>query len=86
LPPPIAVKHDVTKYLASRKRGQSVDAGGGEVVAVHGTGGLGHLEIQYTPQMGFVTVALGRGKGPHGGEESLFDGWLLKKAIRLLFR
>ena len=50
-----------------------MNAGSGEVVAVHGIGGLGHLGIQYTPQMGFVTVALGRGKDPHGGEESLVE-------------
>jgi len=31
-------------------------------VAVHGIGGLGHLGIQYARQMGFNTVALGRGK------------------------
>jgi D-arabinose 1-dehydrogenase-like Zn-dependent alcohol dehydrogenase len=71
--PPIAIKRDLTKYLASRKRGQSVNAGSGEVVAVHGIGGLGRLGIQYTPQMGFVTLALGRGKDPHGGEESLVE-------------
>ena len=34
----------------------------GEVVAVHGIGGLGHLGVQYARQMGFETVALGRGK------------------------
>src|SRR5215469_12560601 len=32
------------------------------VVAVQGIGGLGHLGIQYARQMGFETVALGRGK------------------------
>jgi len=32
------------------------------LVAVHGIGGLGHLGIQYARQMGFETVALGRGK------------------------
>ena len=31
-------------------------------MAVHGIGGLGHLGIQYARQMGFETVALGRGK------------------------
>src|SRR6266436_7053452 len=35
---------------------------GHEVVAVHGIGGLGHLGVQYARQMGFQTVALGRGK------------------------
>jgi D-arabinose 1-dehydrogenase-like Zn-dependent alcohol dehydrogenase len=29
---------------------------------VHGIGGLGHLGVQYARQMGFHTVALGRGK------------------------
>src|ERR1041385_5293864 len=37
-------------------------ARGGDVVAVHGVGGLGHLGVQYARQMGFVTVAVGRGK------------------------
>src|SRR3989454_1840882 len=48
----------VTVYNALRNSG----ARGGEVVAVHGIGGLGHLGIQYARQMGFETVALGRGK------------------------
>jgi len=48
----------VTVYNALRNSG----ALGGEVVAVHGIGGLGHLGIQYARQMGFETVALGRGK------------------------
>jgi D-arabinose 1-dehydrogenase-like Zn-dependent alcohol dehydrogenase len=34
----------------------------GDVVAVQGIGGLGHLGIQYARQMGFNTVAIGRGK------------------------
>src|SRR6185369_239917 len=48
----------VTVYNALRNSG----ARGGNVVAVHGIGGLGHLGIQYSRQMGFETVALGRGK------------------------
>src|SRR5215469_5960952 len=32
------------------------------VVAVQGIGGLGHLGVQYSRQMDFETVALGRGK------------------------
>src|SRR2546426_2609922 len=48
----------VTVYNALRNSG----ARGGDVVAVHGIGGLGHLGIQYARQMGFKTVALGRGK------------------------
>jgi D-arabinose 1-dehydrogenase-like Zn-dependent alcohol dehydrogenase len=38
-------------------------ARGGDLVAVQGIGGLGHLGIQYARQMGFRTVAVGRGKG-----------------------
>ena len=34
----------------------------GDVVAVQGIGGLGHLGVQYARRMGFQTVALGRGK------------------------
>src|SRR6185436_14828290 len=48
----------VTVYNALRNSG----ARGGEVVAVHGIGGLGHLGILYARQMGFETVALGRGR------------------------
>ena len=33
----------------------------GELVAVQGLGGLGHLGVQYARQMGFRTVAIGRG-------------------------
>src|SRR5947207_1678369 len=48
----------VTVYNALRNSG----ARGGDLVAVHGIGGLGHLGVQYARQMGFQTVALGRGK------------------------
>jgi D-arabinose 1-dehydrogenase-like Zn-dependent alcohol dehydrogenase len=34
----------------------------GEVVAVIGLGGLGHLGVQYAAKSGFNTVAIGRGK------------------------
>jgi D-arabinose 1-dehydrogenase-like Zn-dependent alcohol dehydrogenase len=34
----------------------------GDLVAVQGIGGLGHLGIQYAQRMGFRTVALGRNK------------------------
>ncbi len=36
-------------------------ARGGDVVAIHGVGGLGHLAIQYSRKLGFKTVALSRG-------------------------
>ncbi len=40
------------------------NAGGrpGDLVAVQGIGGLGHLGIQYAQRMGFRTVAIGRNK------------------------
>jgi D-arabinose 1-dehydrogenase-like Zn-dependent alcohol dehydrogenase len=47
----------VTVYNALRNSA----ARGGELVAVQGIGGLGHLGIQYARQMGFRTVAIGRG-------------------------
>jgi D-arabinose 1-dehydrogenase-like Zn-dependent alcohol dehydrogenase len=48
----------VTVYNALRHSG----ARSGDVVAVHGIGGLGHLGVQYARQMGFETVAIGRGR------------------------
>ena len=36
-------------------------ARGGDLVAVHGIGGLGHLAIQYAHKLGFKTIALSRG-------------------------
>jgi len=47
----------VTVFNALRNSG----ARGGEVVAIHGIGGLGHLGVQYARQMGFETVAINRG-------------------------
>ena len=34
----------------------------GDLVAVHGIGGLGHLGVQFASKMGFHTVAIARGK------------------------
>src|SRR6478736_2064849 len=48
----------VTVHNALRNSG----ARAGDLVAVHGIGGLGHLGVQYARQMGFRTVAVGRGK------------------------
>src|SRR5215212_1339098 len=47
----------VTVYNALRNSG----ARAGDVVAVHGVGGLGHLGVQYARRMGFQTVAINRG-------------------------
>ena len=47
----------VTVFNALRNSG----ARPGDLVAVQGIGGLGHLGVQYARKMGFETVALGRG-------------------------
>src|SRR6202163_964720 len=48
----------ITTYNALRNAGLR----GGDLVAVQGIGGLGHLGIQFARRMGFRTVALGRGR------------------------
>jgi D-arabinose 1-dehydrogenase-like Zn-dependent alcohol dehydrogenase len=52
----------VTTYNALRHSG----AKPGDLVAILGIGGLGHLAVQYAHAMGFATVAIARGadKGP----------------------
>ena len=47
----------ITTFNALRNSG----ARPGELVAVHGLGGLGHLGVQYSAKMGFRTVAIARG-------------------------
>src|ERR1700758_2054660 len=47
----------ITVYNALRNS----KARGGDLVAVQGIGGLGHLGIQYASEVGFRTVAIGRG-------------------------
>jgi len=47
----------ITLYNPLRNAG----ARAGDLVAVQGIGGLGHLGIQFARQMGFRTVAIGRG-------------------------
>jgi threonine dehydrogenase-like Zn-dependent dehydrogenase len=48
---------EITTFNALRNSG----ARPGDVVAVLGIGGLGHLAIQYAARMGYHTVAIGRG-------------------------
>jgi propanol-preferring alcohol dehydrogenase len=48
----------VTTFGALRASG----AKGGDTVAIHGIGGLGHLAIQFSKKLGFRTVALSRGR------------------------
>jgi len=47
----------ITTYNALRNSG----ARAGDVVGVHGLGGLGHLGVQYAVKMGFKTIAIARG-------------------------
>jgi len=48
----------ITTYDALRNNGACV----GNVIAILGIGGLGHLGIQFAAKMGFNTIAIGRGK------------------------
>jgi D-arabinose 1-dehydrogenase-like Zn-dependent alcohol dehydrogenase len=48
----------ITTYNALRNSGARV----GDVVAILGVGGLGHLGIQFAAKMGFKTIAIARGK------------------------
>ena len=48
----------ITTYNALRNSGARV----GDVVAIFGMGGLGHLGIQFAAKMGFNTVAIGRAR------------------------
>ena len=48
----------VTTFNALRHSG----AGAGDLVAVHGVGGLGHLGVQFAARQGYRTVAINRGR------------------------
>jgi D-arabinose 1-dehydrogenase-like Zn-dependent alcohol dehydrogenase len=48
----------ITTFNALRHSG----AGPGDVVAILGLGGLGHLGVQYAAKMGFKTIAIARGQ------------------------
>jgi D-arabinose 1-dehydrogenase-like Zn-dependent alcohol dehydrogenase len=48
----------ITTYNSLRNSG----ARGGDLVAILGVGGLGHLGVQFAAKMGFNTVAIARGK------------------------
>jgi len=49
----------ITTFNALRNCG----AGPGDLVVIHGVGGLGHLGIQFARRLGFCTVAVNRGRG-----------------------
>jgi D-arabinose 1-dehydrogenase-like Zn-dependent alcohol dehydrogenase len=48
----------ITTFNALRKSG----ARSGDLVAIQGIGGLGHLGVQFASKFGFETVAIGRGQ------------------------
>ncbi|MFP3605968.1 alcohol dehydrogenase [Paraburkholderia sp. SIMBA_053] len=52
----------LTTFNALRNSG----ARAGDVVAIHGLGGLGHLAVQFASRMGFHTVAIARGADKAG--------------------
>src|SRR6266576_2242387 len=55
----MCVNRKVTGFDFNALRNSGARAG--DVAAVHGIGGLGHLGVQYARQMGFETVAINRG-------------------------
>ena len=60
----------ITTFNALRNCG----AGAGEVVAIHGVGGLGHLGIQFAARLGFRVVAVNRGRDKEQLARSLGAG------------
>ncbi|MDB5605848.1 MAG: alcohol dehydrogenase [Bradyrhizobium sp.] len=48
----------ITTFNALRNSG----AGPGDLVVIHGVGGLGHLGIQFSSRLGFRTIAISRGR------------------------
>ncbi len=48
----------ITTFNALRNSG----AGAGDLVAIHGVGGLGHLGIQFAARLGYRVVAVNRGR------------------------
>lgn len=57
----------ITTFNSLRRSG----ARAGDLVAVLGVGGLGHLAVQYASKMGFRTVAIARGKDKEALARSL---------------
>lgn len=66
----------ITTFNALRHSG----ARPGDLVAVQGIGGLGHLGIQFANKMGYRTVAIGRGKEKEALAHQLGAGWYLDAA------
>jgi D-arabinose 1-dehydrogenase-like Zn-dependent alcohol dehydrogenase len=55
----------ITVFNSMRNSGTQA----GDLVAVQGIGGLGHLGVQFARQMGFRTVAIGRGGEKEGSSQ-----------------
>jgi D-arabinose 1-dehydrogenase-like Zn-dependent alcohol dehydrogenase len=71
----------ITTFNALRKS----DARAGDLIAIQGIGGLGHLGIQFANKMGFKTVAISKGKDKRPWHESWVPTfiWTLKKSTLL---
>ena len=74
----------ITVFNAMRRSGATA----GTLVAIQGIGGLGHLGIQYARQMGFHTVAIGRGPDKDGlakklGAHEYIDSGVVEPAKEL---
>ncbi len=63
----------VTTFNALRNSG----ARGGDLVAVLGLGGLGHLGVQFAAKMGFRTVGIARGKDKEALARQLGAGYYI---------
>ncbi len=57
----------ITTFNALRNSG----AKPGDLVAIHGVGGLGHLAIQFAARQGFRTIAVNRGRDKEALARSL---------------
>jgi D-arabinose 1-dehydrogenase-like Zn-dependent alcohol dehydrogenase len=57
----------IITFNAPRNRG----AKPGDLVAIHGVGGLGHLGVQFAARQGFRTVAVNRGRDTEALARSL---------------
>ncbi len=75
----------ITTFNALRHSG----AQPGDIVAVLGIGGLGHLAVQFAAKMGFFTIAIARGKDKEAlakqlGAKAYIDSQAQDPAVELL--
>ena len=62
----------ITSYNALRNAGLRA----GDLVAIQGIGGLGHLGVQFARRMGFRTVAINNGPGKSGAGQGVRRAFL----------